>query len=207
MKTQHITAALEALLASAVLAAAQGTTAFTYQGRLDSGGGAATGLYEMSFTLYDSTTNGNVVAVPVTVAPLSVSNGLFTATLDFGANAFTGANRWLEISVTVFGSDQPVVTLDKVAALPMASWNYKAQGADVRHLGPTAQDFHAAFHLGESERTIATVDADGVALAAIQGLNRKLESELKTKEARLQALEQELAALRRLVSKLERSKN
>jgi len=72
----------------------------------------------------------------------------------------------------------------------------------VRHLGPTAQDFHAAFGLGESERTIATVDADGVALAAIQGLNQKLESELRVKEERLRTLETELAALKKLVTNL-----
>lgn len=43
------------------------------------------------------------------------------------------------------------------------------------HIGPMAQDFNAAFQLGESDRAITTVDADGVALAAIQGLNQKLE--------------------------------
>lgn len=53
----------------------------------------------------------------------------------------------------------------KVVALPLASWNYKdkAQDKSVRHLGSMAQDFHAAFGLGESDRTITTVDADGVA--------------------------------------------
>jgi len=90
--------------------AAQGT-GFTYQGRLVHGGDAANGLYEMSFALYDAATNGNAVGTPVAVAPVPVSNGLFTAALDFGANAFTGAARWLEIAVTVFDSDQPVVTL------------------------------------------------------------------------------------------------
>ena len=47
----------------------------------------------------------------------------------------------------------------------------------MKHIGPMAQDFHAAFGLGQNPSAIATVDADGVALAAIQGLNRKLEKE------------------------------
>jgi hypothetical protein len=110
--------------------AAQGT-AFTYQGRLVHGGGAASGLYEMSFALYDAVTNGSVVGTPQTIAPVPVSNGLFTATLDFGANAFTGASRWLEISVTVFGSDQPVVTLaprQPITATPYALHAVNAAG-------------------------------------------------------------------------------
>jgi beta-xylosidase len=65
----------------------------------------------------------------------------------------------------------------------------------VRHLGPVAQDFHAAFGLGSDDRHIATVDADGVALAAIQGLNRKVEAENT-------ALKQEIAELKRLVTQL-----
>jgi hypothetical protein len=96
---------------------AQGT-AFTYQGRLTQGESAANGLYEFSFALYDAVTNGNVVGEPLTVAPVPVSNELFTATLDFGASAFMGADRWLEIVVTVFGSDQPVVTLAPRQAMP-----------------------------------------------------------------------------------------
>jgi hypothetical protein len=87
------------------------TTALTYQGRLQHGGAPANGLYEMYFTLYDAVTNGAAVGVPASVAPVPVSNGLFTATVDFGPNAITGADRWLEIAVTVFGSDQPVVPL------------------------------------------------------------------------------------------------
>jgi len=88
--------------------------------------------------------------------------------------------------------------LERVAALPLATWNYKAQDKSIRHIGPTAQDFHAAFGVGESDRTITTVDADGVALAAIQALNDKLNE----KEVRIDLLEKELAALKKLVSQL-----
>ena len=63
----------------------------------------------------------------------------------------------------------PQSVLAKVAQLPVSEWSFKSDPG-VRHLGPMAQDFHAAFGLGPDNRHIATVDADGVALAAIQAL-------------------------------------
>jgi hypothetical protein len=94
----------------------------------------------------------------------------------------------------------PRAVLDKVAALPISSWNYKTQDPSIRHIGPMAQDFHTAFGVGDSDKTITTVDADGVALAAIQGLNQKLEE----KNA---ALEKELAELKGLVKMLTQQVN
>ena len=67
--------------------------------------------------------------------------------------------------------------LAKVAALPIATWNWKSQDAAIRHMGPMAQDFAAAFGLGETPRGINTVDSEGVALAAIKGLNAKVEEQ------------------------------
>jgi len=58
--------------------------------------------------------------------------------------------------------------LKKIMHLPISEWQYKGQ--DIRHLGPMAQDFYKAFGLGQGETTIATVDADGVSLAAIKAL-------------------------------------
>jgi len=69
-----------------------------------------------------------------------------------------------------FSPVDPQSVLESVAALPLATWNYIKESNAVRHLGPVAQDFHAAFGLGADDRSITTVDADGVALAAIQGL-------------------------------------
>lgn len=86
----------------------------------------------------------------------------------------------------------PQAILDKVVALPLSEWSYR-QDPGTRHVGPMAQDFHAAFGLGPDERHITTVDADGVALAAIQGLNRKLE-----------ASRRENAELRERLERLER---
>jgi hypothetical protein len=76
-----------------------------------------------------------------------------------------------------FAVVDPAQVLEKVIGLPVAEWSYIANPG-ARHIGPTAQDFRAAFGLGDDERSIATVDADGVALSAIQGLNAKLEAKI-----------------------------
>src|SRR5262249_18476924 len=89
----------------------------------------------------------------------------------------------------------PEEMLDKVASLPIQEWNFKTD-ADTRHIGPMAQDFYATFGVGPDEKHIATVDAEGVALAAIQGLNKKLEAkenEITELKARLDKLEQLLS--------------
>ena len=87
--------------------------------------------------------------------------------------------------------------LAKVAALPLSEWNYKRDAADLRHLGPMAQDFHAAFGLnGDDDTHISVVDEGGVALAAIQGLNAKVEAEVTTLRGALRQKETEVAELK-----------
>ena len=89
--------------------------------------------------------------------------------------------------------------------MPVKTWNYKTQAADIRHIGPMAQDFKAAFGVGESDTGITTVDADGVALAAIQGLNelvREQRRALRERDARIAAMETSLAELRQRVESL-----
>ena len=73
----------------------------------------------------------------------------------------------------IFGVE-PDEVLAKVDSLPISTWRYKGDAADVHHLGPMAQDFAAAFGLGADDRHIAPLDAAGVGLAAIQALNRKV---------------------------------
>jgi hypothetical protein len=81
--------------------------------------------------------------------------------------------------------------LSRVAALPITRWSYKAEGCDIEHLGPMAQDFSAAFGLGSDDRSISTLDSSGVALAAIQALYEIVQE----KDLRIQALEERLSAL------------
>ncbi len=94
--------------------------------------------------------------------------------------------------------------LAKVAALPIATWAY-TNSHGVRHLGPVAEDFHAAFALGDSTQHIATVDADGVALAAIQGLHQLVTAQqtaLHARESEAHTLRERLEKLERLVTEL-----
>src|SRR5205823_3014729 len=78
-------------------------TAFTYQGRLSSGTNTANGLYDLTFSLFAVSSGGSAIGVPLTNSAGAISNGLFTVTLDFGAN-FPGADRWLEIGVRTNGN-------------------------------------------------------------------------------------------------------
>jgi hypothetical protein len=75
--------------------------------------------------------------------------------------------------------------LEKLAALPVSTWNYTWDPPEVHHLGPMAQDFAAAFGLGDDDTKINMIDANGVATVAIQALYR-----------RVRALEDEVARLR-----------
>jgi trimeric autotransporter adhesin len=116
----------------------------------------------------------------------SVSATAFNTTSDRNAKeAFTAVD--------------PQAVLAKVAALPITQWQFKGQPGEA-HLGPMAQDFRAAFGLGPDERHIATVDADGVALAAIQGLNQKLETQQRDNAELRRELEALKAALHQLAS-------
>jgi len=88
--------------------------------------------------------------------------------------------------------------LDKLEAIPMQTWNYKSQDDSIRHMGPMAQDFYAAFGLGEDNKHINTVDADGVALAGVQALYRMLQE----KDAQLAALRKDNESMKAELSDL-----
>lgn len=129
--------------------------------------------------------------------------------LTAGVTLAPGGGAWSAVSDRNLKENTQSVdrtaVLEKVAALPMATWNYKSQDAGIRHMGPMAQDFHAAFGLGEDDRHINSIDADGVALAAIQGLHELATRQQKQIESlvtqnsrladRLAALEGKLATV------------
>jgi hypothetical protein len=91
-----------------------------------------------------------------------------------GVKLAAGSGTWASLSDR--NAKTAIVPLDdsailaKVAALPIAAWQYKSERG-VRHLGPMAQDFYAAFGVGEDDRHITSIDEDGVALAAVKALN------------------------------------
>jgi hypothetical protein len=121
-----------------------------------------------------------------------------------GALLNTGSTSWTTLSdrnskdhiVPV----DPLEVLAKVAALPIATWNWKSQDAAIRHMGPMAQDFAAAFGLGETPRGINTVDSEGVALAAIKGLYERTEAALQAKDREIASLREELNAIKAALS-------
>lgn len=99
-----------------------------------------------------------------------------------------------------FSNVDTLQVLDKLARMPIQLWNYKEDSASVRHIGQNAQDFQAAFGLnGEDDLHISSIDLQGVALAAIQGLNEKIET-LKAENAQLHV---NLAKLEARISALE----
>ena len=104
-----------------------------------------------------------------------------------------------------FAAIDALAILERVLSMPITSWNFKTNAAE-RHIGPMAQDFYAAFNVGTDDKHITTVDESGVALAAIQGLNQKMQEkdallnqELSQKDAEIQALEKRLSDLEALV--------
>ena len=119
---------LLALLAGVNRVAAQGTTGFTYQGQLRDYGTNANGAYTMIFRLYDASTNGNQIGVSITNSP-NLFNGLFSANLDFGAAAFNGNPRWLDITITNGPTTQTL--WPRVQVLPSPYALYAAVAATV----------------------------------------------------------------------------
>jgi len=93
--------------------------------------------------------------------------------------------------------------LDQVAWLPVSRWNYKEDKTQT-HIGPMAQDFYAAFDVGPDDKHIATVDEGGVALAAIQGLNEKVEVGSRKSERQIEELKVENAELKQQNDSLEK---
>jgi hypothetical protein len=102
------------------------STAFTYQGQLSDSGAAATGIYDLQFTLRDASSAGNAVGNSVTNPAVAVSNGLFTVKLDFG-NAFDGNARWLELGVRTNGSTSAYTLLSP--RQPITSTPYAIEAA------------------------------------------------------------------------------
>jgi len=90
--------------------------------------------------------------------------------------------------------------LEQLAKLPIQTWKYREDANGTRHIGPMAQDFYSAFRVGHDDKHIATVDADGVALAAIQALYKQLQQ----KDAEIRELKSRLNGMQSVVDRVER---
>ncbi len=123
-----------------------------------------------------------------------------------GVALAAGGGSWSSLSdrdsKENFAMVNPQDILERLCAIPVSTWNYKSQQPATRHIGPMAQDFAHAFGVGEDNRHITGIDADGVALAAIQGLNEKLENALRQKNAELERLKERAAKVDLLEKRL-----
>jgi hypothetical protein len=128
----------------------------------------------------------------VPIFPLHMASG---AHCTVGGSWTNASSRALKENFAPIDSRE---VLQRVVDLPITRWNYKSEGETVEHLGPMAEDFAQAFGLGETEQAIATVDADGVALASIQALHDLLQA----KDRDIDSLEKRVSALESLVGQL-----
>ena len=135
---------------------------------------------------------------------ISTSTG---AHLTVGGNWTNSSSRYLKSGFEAVDVD---AVLRGVVGLPISRWIYQSSPEEGQHMGPMAEDFHATFGLGVDADTISTVDVGGVALAAIQGLNARLEAENlalrahnEQQDRAMQAMRDELTELRRLIEQRE----
>lgn len=127
-----------------------------------------------------------------------------------GVHVLSGDTAWSSISdKNAKKNFQPVngeAVLEKLAAIPVQQWNYKWESdTNTPHIGPMAQDFKSAFYPGRDDKSISTLEFDGVELAAIQGLNRKLEQQLRIEDAQMKAKDAKIQQLEQRLDRLERA--
>ena len=116
--------------------------------------------------------------------------------LDTSTGAYlSSSGQWMDVSDRNAKEDftevDRRVLLDRVGALPIFDFRFKADDQGARHLGPVAQDFHRIFELGENDRTVSALDVAGVSLAAIQRLhelNREQQEEITQLRGQLEEL-------------------
>jgi len=137
--------------------------------------------------------NGALILVCNTGLTLSTSGN----TMTISAEGTSDRNLKTDI-VPV----NPQSVLARLTAMPIESWRFTNDMAGVQHVGPMAQDFKAAFGLGDSDKTIHYLDASGVALAAVQGLDQKMAEGFQRQDARDVQLEQQIQATKQLLNQI-----
>jgi hypothetical protein len=150
-----------------------------------------------SASIYVENNTGTFVINPPNVT--AASNRLTVIGGTGGIASLTNGGTWTNASSRGFkegfAAVDTVDVLNRLLDMPITTWKYIGS-AEGLHVGPVAEDFKAAFGLAGDGKSIATVDADGVAMAAIQGLNAKLEAERD-------ALKAENAELRERMTRIE----
>jgi hypothetical protein len=139
------------------------TTRFTYQGRLSDGGTPASGSYDLQFALFDRAGGGTQIGSTQMAANVSVSAGVFTIQLDFGAAALSGADRFLEISVRLAGGGAftTLASRQQITSTPYAVRSANATAADVATNAVTAATSTNALQLGGVAANQYVITTDG----------------------------------------------
>jgi hypothetical protein len=137
------------------------------------------------------------------------SGGFFlysNASATAGVRLAPGSGAWASLgdraAATALVAVDDAAVLAKVGELPVSAWSYRSEDPRVRHVGPMAQDFYEAFGVGEDDRHIASIDEDGVALAATKALRDEdlaLRDQSRELRAELRELRAGLSRVRRLV--------
>jgi hypothetical protein len=150
-------------------------------------------------------TSSNLTTGVTIQSGTSTSNwGQVNAVISTSTGAYLGTDGvWHDVSDVrrkhLFLDVAGETVLDRLRGLPIRTWSYRVDPASVRHLGPTAQDFRAAFGLGGDSTTIAPIDEGGVALAGVQALDARTAAQ----RAEIDALRAENAALRARLERIE----
>jgi hypothetical protein len=174
-------------------------------------GNRAQALYQGDFVRADSQNYTFSSTANDQFSARSTGGVRFVTAIDGSGNATAGVKlnsgdtAWSTISdLNAKKNFQPVdgeAVMEMLAAIPVEKWNYKWEAdTNTPHLGPMAQDFKAAFYPGRDDKSITTLEFDGVELATIQGLNQKVEE----KRVRIQKLEAENAELKTRLERLEK---
>jgi hypothetical protein len=148
---------------------------------------AHTNFMDGSIVIGDNSSETKVYNTAMNQFMVRAAGGIIFYTdsgMTSGVRVAPGGGSWLNVSdrnkKENFKPEDGNIVLAKISTMPITSWNYKTQEASIRHIGPTAQDFYAAFGFGESDTTITTTDMDGINMIAIQALERRT-AELQTK--------------------------
>lgn len=129
MNSRNVAVLLLTILCCAAFSETPLGSSFSYQGRLLVSGTPATGAYDLHFKLYDSPTTTTQIGSTLSLPGVSVTNGLFTVTVDFGAGAFAGNKRWLETSVYSGGEWIVLAPRTEIMPAPQASYSLSATTA------------------------------------------------------------------------------
>ncbi len=147
-------------VASPVCAQLSTGTRFSQQGSLTDGSQPANGQYDFQFALFTASTGGSQVNAVQTITNVTVIEGIYSVTLDFG-EAFSGAERWLEIRVRPAGGPQGYTTLTPrrpLTPVPYALFAGKAQ---------TAVETEKASRIDSEKADLGTVSNGNVTLGQV----------------------------------------